>query len=194
MPFEFDTFLIGVLVLFAVLGHTTHRRRRASYLARLGAPVTVLQGRTQRMMVLLVVLSLAALAGAGIGIARFATMSGIDGAVGLAACAAAGLFLWTAHRESHALFGANGFAIPYYDLYLPWSAIELIEMEESAGRDSGWLAVRYRSGSGSRTLRLRLSSDATTAALDVCVRRNAAAQGEPDRVDVAGGVPGAINS
>jgi hypothetical protein len=159
MPIDFETFLICILGLAGIASFFRHRLRQKEYGDRLGATTRAIPARSRRTTLLLVALSVVAIAGISIGITQLAAASGINSIMGLFAIVGAASFFITAYRESITLIGSNGFAIPYYNLYLPWSAIENVAWDSPAGSRTSRLSLHYRRSGGIEVLHLNVKRD-----------------------------------
>jgi hypothetical protein len=159
MAIDFETFVIFVLGLVGIASFFRHRRRQQEYAGRLGSPARAIPARSGRTMLLLLALSVVATTVIIIGSIEFVTSSGINAMMGLPAIIGATSFFITAYRESITLIGANGFAIPYYNLYLPWSAIEEVEWNSPAGSRTSRLSLHYRRHGGREVLHLKVKRD-----------------------------------
>jgi hypothetical protein len=159
MAIDFETFVIFVLGLAGIASFFRHRRRQQEYALRLGLSTQTIPARSGRTTLLLIALSVVAIAVIIIGIVEFVTASGINAIMGLPAILGAVSFFITAYRESVTLIGQNGFAIPYYNLYLPWSAIEEVAWDSPAGSPTSRLSLRYRRTGGIEVLHLNVKGD-----------------------------------
>ena len=160
MTLDFETFAIFLLGLAGIASFFRHHRRQQEYADRLGTTARAIPARSSRTTLLLLALSVAATAGITIGIVELATAPGINAIVGLFAIVGAGSFFITAYRESITLIGPNGFAIPYYNLYLPWSAIEEVIWNSPAESRTSRLLLHYRRSGGIQVLHLTVKRDA----------------------------------
>jgi hypothetical protein len=160
MAVDFETFAICLLGLAGIASFFRHRRRQHEYAVRLGANTRAIPARSSRTTMLLFALSVAAAAGITIGIVELSTATGINSILGLFAIVGSGSFFITTYRESITLIGPNGFAIPYFNLYLPWSAIEEVAWDSPAGSRTCRLSLHYRRPGGIEVLHLNVKRDA----------------------------------
>ena len=159
MAIDFEPFLICILGLAGIASFFRHRLRQRDYTRRLGATARAIPACSSRTILLLIALSLVATAVVSIGIYELATASGINAVMGLPAIVGAVCFFFTAYRESITLIGPNGFAIPYYNLYLPWSAIETVAWDSPAESRSARLSLHYRRHGGMSVMHLNVKHD-----------------------------------
>jgi hypothetical protein len=159
MAIDFEPFLICILGLAGIASFFRHRLRQRDYTRRLGATARAIPARSSRTILLLIALSLVATAVIAIGIVELVTASGINAVMGLPAIIGATCFFFTAYRESITLIGPNGFAIPYYNLYLPWSAIETVAWDSPTTSRSSRLSLHYRRPGGMTVMQLNVRQD-----------------------------------
>jgi hypothetical protein len=163
MPFEFETLLVFVILFFGIASFVNHLRRRRTYGSRLGHDIVTIARRTRALNIFVAALSLLGLAGMAISAYQLVTTPGAGSLRALLQAAGIALIYATTWRESNIMFGSNGFAITYYDMFIPWDSVPEVTWDRDLGQRKWGVTFHFVRYGRKQTLRFYTRRDSKEA-------------------------------